>query len=76
MTSGVDGLLKLWQIRTAECAGTFEEHTGKVGGPSLFPLKGQIWNTGNSRYWFPSSSAGASSASSSGCPYNVLSFRL
>jgi len=30
MTSGVDGLLKLWHIRTAECAATLEEHTGKV----------------------------------------------
>lgn len=30
MTSSVDGLLKLWHIRTAECAGTFEEHSSKV----------------------------------------------
>jgi hypothetical protein len=30
MTSGVDGLVKLWHIRTADCAATFEEHEGKV----------------------------------------------
>merc|ERR1712050_272999 len=30
MSSSVDGLLKLWQIRTADCAATFEEHEGKL----------------------------------------------
>ncbi|CAE7316565.1 Tbl3 [Symbiodinium sp. CCMP2456] len=30
MSSSVDGLLKLWHIRTAECAATLEEHTSKV----------------------------------------------
>eukprot|EP00913_Durusdinium_trenchii_P019533 g18362.t1 len=30
MTSSVDGLLKLWHIRTGWCAGTFEEHSSKV----------------------------------------------
>lgn len=27
---GADGLLKLWSIRTGECAGTFDAHDDRV----------------------------------------------
>ena len=30
LSSGGDGLLKLWSVRTAECINTFDEHEGKV----------------------------------------------
>ena len=30
MTSGGDGLLKLWEVRSGECTATFEEQEGKV----------------------------------------------
>ena len=30
MSSGGDGLLKLWDVRSGECTATFEEQEGKV----------------------------------------------
>ena len=30
LTSGGDGLLKLWEVRSGECTATFEEQEGKV----------------------------------------------
>ena len=39
MSSGADGLLKLWSVRSSECVATFDAHEGKVwaldsGGPA------------------------------------------
>lgn len=30
LSAAADGLVKLWQVRTADCAATFEEHEGKI----------------------------------------------
>ncbi len=30
LSSGADGLVKLWSCRTGECANTFDEHAGKI----------------------------------------------
>ena len=30
MSSGADGLLKLWSVRTTECVNTFDEHEDRV----------------------------------------------
>lgn len=30
VSSSADGLVKLWTIKNSECAGTFDQHTGKV----------------------------------------------
>ena len=30
VSTGADGLVKLWGVRSAECAATFDEHDGKV----------------------------------------------
>ena len=30
VSAAADGLIKLWQVRTADCAASFEEHDGKV----------------------------------------------
>lgn len=32
LTSGADGLVKLWNVRSAECTNTFDAHGDKVGG--------------------------------------------
>ena len=39
LSSGAEGLLKLWDVRSGECTASFEDHEGKVwaltsGGPS------------------------------------------
>ena len=30
VSTGADGLVKLWGVRTSECTATFDEHDGKV----------------------------------------------
>ena len=30
LSSGADGLLKLWSVRTTECVNTFDEHEDRV----------------------------------------------
>jgi len=30
LSSGAEGLLKLWDVRSGECTASFEEHEGKV----------------------------------------------
>jgi len=39
LSSGSDGLLKLWTIKTSECVNTFDAHEGKVW--ALEPSKEQ-----------------------------------
>lgn len=34
VSSGADGLVKLWGVRSAECTATFDEHEGKVAAPT------------------------------------------
>ena len=31
LSSGADGLLKLWSVKSTECLNTFDEHEDKVG---------------------------------------------
>ncbi len=30
LTCGADGLVKLWNVRSAECVATFDEHSDKI----------------------------------------------
>ena len=34
VSTGADGLVKLWGVRSAECTATFDEHDGKARGLS------------------------------------------
>ncbi len=34
VSTGADGLVKLWGVRSAECTATFDEHEGKVPAPT------------------------------------------
>ncbi len=34
VSTGADGLVKLWGVRSAECTATFDEHEGKVAAPT------------------------------------------
>lgn len=55
LSSGADGLLKLWSVRTAECTATFDAHEDKVGWLGVGP-QGQAQRSAgrgkcNSKCW-------------------------
>lgn len=46
VSTGADGLVKLWGVRSAECTATFDEHEGKVRArPCPWPGCAQVFQT-------------------------------
>jgi FOG: WD40 repeat len=42
VTTGADGLLKLWNISTSECTATFDDHDGRIWAlTGLFLMMGE-----------------------------------
>jgi U3 small nucleolar RNA-associated protein 13 len=46
MSSGADGLIKLWTIRTNECEATLDGHVDKVWAMDLSPVNGTLISGG------------------------------